>query len=664
MKKIELDQFCQISYAGSLSSSPEEDKLCFVRSVANLDTNQYESNLWLYEKEAGFKQLTYGNSDKGPIWLDNRTLAFFSNRNQASKDDQTRVYTISVHGGEASLFLETCHEISSFKVVDSTHWLVHFTYHPDRFELQQAQNSEGLKEYKSAVEGWKEFEEIPFWSNGEGHTSKQRNALGLLDLETKKIEILTDQLTDVYHYDLHPEKHEVVYIYNCFKNVMSIYNSIGLIDLKTKEKREISHNDAFMHERCQYDPKGQIIMLGTDGKICGLNENAYFYKIDPINDRVELLSKDFDASTGSSIGSDVAYGAGGDSDWLFTDQGMIFSSTQGHSCNLFLLNHEGFISEVTQIDGSIYNFVKMGDAIVFNGLLDHRPMEIFSYTINGIQKLSDFNLGYGDSLFLSIPEPLNYINEDGIQIDGWVVKPKDFNPKRRYPTLLDIHGGPKTAYGSVYFHEMQYWASEGFVVIFCNPRGSDGKGNVFSDIRGKYGTIDYTDIMGFVDHALEKCPWINHEQLGVTGGSYGGFMTNWIIGHTQRFNAAATQRSISNWVTEYGVTDIGYYFVKDQIGVTPWENIEKLWNDSPLKYADQIKTPTLILHSEEDYRCWLPEGLQLFTALKVNQVPSKMVMFHGENHELSRSGKPKNRIKRLKEITEWMKNHLQTKLDE
>ncbi len=663
MKKIDIDQFCQISYAGGLSSSPDEDKLCFIKSIANLDENKYESNLWLYEKEQGFKQLTSGNSDKKPFWLDNEKIAFFSNRKK-EEDDKTRIYSIPVNGGEASLLLETCHEISSFKVLDQSHWLVHLTYHPDRFELQQQQDTEGLKTLKTSVEGWKEFEEIPFWSNGEGHTSKQRNALGILDLETLKVELLTDQLTDVYHYDLSPDKCQVAYIYNCFKNVMSIYNSIGLIDLKTKEKKEINHHEAFMHERCQFDPNGQIVMLGTDGQICGLNENGTFHKIDPQTMTVEKISKDFDASTGSSVGSDVAFGADSGSDWIFTDKGMIFSSTQGHACNLYLLSHEGEITPVTTIDGSIYDYQKMGDSIVFNGLLDHKPIEIFSCTINGIQKLSDLNPGYGESLFLSIPEPLNYVNSEGIEIEGWMIKPKDFNSKRRYPAILDIHGGPKTAYGSVYFHEMQYWASEGFVVMFCNPRGSDGRGNAFSDIRGKYGTIDYSDLMGFVDHALEQCPWINHEQLGVTGGSYGGFMTNWIVGHTDRFKGAATQRSIANWVTEYGVTDIGYYFVQDQIGANPWDNIEKLWNDSPLKYADQIKTPLLVLHSEEDYRCWLTEGLQMFTALKVNHVPSKMVMFHGENHELSRSGKPKNRVKRLKEITEWMKNYLQLSTQE
>ncbi len=139
----------------------------------------------------------------------------------------------------------------------------------------------------------------------------------------------------------------------------------------------------------------------------------------------------------------------------------------------------------------------------------------------------------------------------------------------------------------------------------------------------------------------------------------GGFMTNWIIGHTKRFKAAASQRSISNWISKFATTDIGYFFVEDQQASTPWKDVEKLWFHSPpLKYADKVVTPTLFIHSEEDYRCWLAEGLQMFTSLKYHGVESKLVLFKGENHELSRSGKPKHRIRRLKEITQWFNRHL------
>jgi dipeptidyl aminopeptidase/acylaminoacyl peptidase len=245
-----------------------------------------------------------------------------------------------------------------------------------------------------------------------------------------------------------------------------------------------------------------------------------------------------------------------------------------------------------------------------------------------------------------------------VTIDGWVIKPVDFDVGSKYPAILDVHGGPKTADGDIYFHEMQYWASHGYFVLFCNPRGSDGRGNEFADIRGKYGTIDYDDLMKFTDSVLEKYNNIDKNRLGVTGGSYGGFMTNWIIGHTDRFKAAASQRSISNWVSDFGTTDIGFYFNPNEVGGNPWNNIDKYWEHSPLRYADKVKTPTLFIHSDEDHRCWMGEGLQMFTALKYFGVESRLCLFHGENHELSRSGKPKHRIRRLKEITEWFDSHL------
>ena len=135
-------------------------------------------------------------------------------------------------------------------------------------------------------------------------------------------------------------------------------------------------------------------------------------------------------------------------------------------------------------------------------------------------------------------------------------------------------------------------------------------------------------------------------------------MTNWIIGHTCRFACAASQRSISNWISMAYTTDIGYYFAEDQMGATPWNDMEKMWSQSPLKYADRATTPTLFIHSQEDYRCWLPEGLQMFTALKYHGIPARLCMFRGENHELSRSGKPRHRLRRLNEITEWFEQYL------
>ena len=246
-----------------------------------------------------------------------------------------------------------------------------------------------------------------------------------------------------------------------------------------------------------------------------------------------------------------------------------------------------------------------------------------------------------------------------MEIDGWVIEPINYDPNQTYPAILDVHGGPKTVYGVPFFHEMQLWASEGYFVFFCNPRGGDGKGNEFADIRGKrYGVLDYNDLMEFTDQVLARYPQIDKTRVGMTGGSYGGFMANWIVGHTDRFAAVASQRSISNFISKCLTTDIGYYHNLSAVQADPWNNPEEMWERSPLKYADKCKTPTLFIQSDEDYRCWMGDAIQMFTALRMHGVPTRLCLFHGENHELSRSGKPKHRIRRLREITNWFNQYL------
>ena len=321
------------------------------------------------------------------------------------------------------------------------------------------------------------------------------------------------------------------------------------------------------------------------------------------------------------------------------------------------LDANGRITKLTSSPGSVDGFAVRNGTMLLVRLSPDRLQEVYRLEQDREVQITHFNDWFANERRVVKPDPVTYTN-GGVEIDGWVLKPVDWDPRQKYPAILNIHGGPKTVYGEVYFHEMQYWANQGYFVMFCNPRGSDGKGNDFADIRGKYGTIDYDDLMGFVDTVLAQYPSIDPERLGVAGGSYGGFMTNWIIGHTGRFKAAVSQRSISNWISMANTTDIGYYFVPDQIGADLWENTDKLWDASPLKYAGRVTTPTLFIHSEEDYRCWLVEGLQMFTALKYHGVEARLCMFRGENHELSRSGKPKHRIRRLQEISSWFARFL------
>jgi dipeptidyl aminopeptidase/acylaminoacyl peptidase len=208
-------------------------------------------------------------------------------------------------------------------------------------------------------------------------------------------------------------------------------------------------------------------------------------------------------------------------------------------------------------------------------------------------------------------------------------------------------------------HEFQVLAAEGYAVFYINPWGSGGYTQEYQkDLPGHYGEQDYQDLLEATDYVVKKYPWVDAKRVGVLGGSYGGYMTNWIVTHTTRYKAAVTMRSISNWVSFFGVSDIGWTFGVHEVKGLPWENEEQYMAKSPIRFVKNVKTPTLVLHSDEDWRCPPEQGEQFFVALKYLGVPTKLVKFPGENHELSRSGKPKHREIRLQHILAWFKEHL------
>ncbi|MCG3128734.1 MAG: Dipeptidyl-peptidase 5 [Phycisphaerae bacterium] len=254
------------------------------------------------------------------------------------------------------------------------------------------------------------------------------------------------------------------------------------------------------------------------------------------------------------------------------------------------------------------------------------------------------------------PEPFT-IKSDGHAIQGWLLKPPGFDPRRKYPAILEIHGGPHTQYGYSFFHEMQFLAAKGYVVVYSNPRGSVGYGLKFMNcIHGDWGNLDYRDVTKVADW-IWKLPWIDNQRVGVTGGSYGGYMTNWVVGHTQRFKAAVTQRSVVNMESMFGTSDFGWD-LGWMFGGVPWEKQAAYRRSSPLTFVKNIRTPLLIEHEEEDHRCPIEQAEQLFTSLKVLRRTVELIRFEGESHGLSRGGRPQNRAERLKRIAAWMDKYL------
>jgi len=247
---------------------------------------------------------------------------------------------------------------------------------------------------------------------------------------------------------------------------------------------------------------------------------------------------------------------------------------------------------------------------------------------------------------------------DGNELQGWLLKPPGFDPSKRYPSILEIHGGPLTQYGQFFMHEFYFLAAQGYVVHFCNPRGGRGYGEDHAKaIWGCWGSADYADLMAWTDH-VAQLPYIDPERMGVTGGSYGGYMTVWIIGHTSRFKAAVTQRCVSNFISMWGSGDFNWAFQQELGNKPPFEDLETYWDRSPIKYIGNARTPTLVIHSENDLRCPIEQGEQVFVALKRLGVETEMVRFPGESHGLSRGGRTDRRIVRLNHILRWFDKYL------
>jgi dipeptidyl aminopeptidase/acylaminoacyl peptidase len=666
MENLKLDDFTKYKFLSGVKYSPNGKKAGFIVHRMDVEENCYLSNLWIYdiEKES-YNKLTSFGKETSFIWLnDCENILFPSIRdeNDREKADQgeifTQYYRININGGEAEKAFKIPLKVEAIRQIDENNFLIIGEYNINKVNLNDLEGKEREEQAKK-IKDEKDYEvldEIPFWSNGDGFTNKNRNRLYIYNTEKNLLNPITDEYTNVLNFNLSADKTEIVFIANSYKGKMPLNDDIYIYCIKSGELKKVSPYEYFNYEYVNFMSKETLIFLGSSMKNYGVNENSKFYKMDMKTNETICLTEGKDFSTWDSVGSDSRYG---NSQHILKDGRYIyFITTEMDNSYINRIDENGNIKKITKGKGSVDGFDVINGDVIMIAMRRLKLEELYKIDNEKEVQITDFNGWVIYDKKLSRPERINVETAPGVTIEGWILKPVDFEDGKKYPAILDVHGGPKTVYGEVFFHEMQYWANHGYAVFFCNPRGSDGRGNEFADIRGKYGTIDYDDLMKFTDAVLEKYSFIDKDRVGVTGGSYGGFMTNWIIGHTDRFKAAASQRSISNWISKFCTTDIGYYFVEDQNGATPWNNMGKLWDHSPLKYADKVKTPTLFINSDQDYRCYLAEGIQMFTALKYHGVDARLCMFRGENHELSRSGKPKHRMRRLQEITDWFDKYL------
>ena len=651
MKPIVMDEFCKLKFLSRVSFSPKGTSACLVVTEIDRQKDEYRSCLWL-RRNGRLKKLTSFGKERSFQYLDENTILFPGKREEGDKESiESLWYRLPLDGGEAELAYTFPIPVSELLPLPGGDLLLLGQTFPGYEELYTG-GKKTLAAYQKARKDGADYEEItqiPWWWNGDTFTKGAYTSLFRYDAKRKKLCCLTAENLNVFNLRLSPDKRSAFFLCSPVKPRLPMSGETALcrLELDSGELTRLAEDrDDFV--LIGFEPGESFGLLLAHDNRYGLNTDGDFFRLDYATGEIALYAR-YGESIGSSVGSDIRYG-GGRSVKMVGDT-LYFISTRFDDACLYKLEN-GEISRVTERPGSVDCFDVCGGKILLIALYDMKAQELYD---GAGRQLSRFNEAALRGRYVAQPEALN-VQREGYEVHGFVLKPIDYDPAKTYPVILDVHGGPKTVYGPVFYHEMQLWASRGYFVIFCNPTGSDGRG-AFMDIRGKYGTVDYEDLMAFTDAALAAWPAMDPARLFETGGSYGGFMTNWIIGHTDRFRACASQRSISNWLSFAGVSDIGPDFAADQNAAGLWNDPEKLWWHSPLKYADRVKTPTLFIHAFEDYRCPIDQGYQMFTALVAQGVETKLVCFRGENHELSRSGKPSHRLKRLKEITDWFDKH-------
>lgn len=645
MKKIDIRDFMNYRYPTGMVTAPDGKHGAFAVVNANETDNGYDSCLWVMDLPGGkYRRLTGGGHERAFTWLDDETILFIADREKEYVDkkkegeDWTCFYTIKLHGGEAEFaFAVPYRVVKMCAAKDRIVMGIQYDY--------AKPTPENMKEEKD----YEVFDELPFWANGQGVINKKRLRLACISRTGGEVKFLSPDYENMESFWI--EGTQTLYTGNMTQNMPGEKAALFSVSLEDGTRRELLAQETL---RIDYACilKGRVLVLGSDQKLYGMNENP---KLFAVEDGKPVLISDFDLGCHNSICCDCKFADG--AGIVHDDERIYFITTLRKQSVIGTFDAEGSFEILNHRQGSIHTLDVNGKAVYYTGMRDMGLTEIYCLDGKGERKLTSFNDELLAERCVCPIEEFTYTYK-GVELDGYVMKPADFDPEKSYPAILTVHGGPRATFGPVFFHENQAFANAGYFVFFTNPVGSDGRGNVFGDLSGRYGTVDYEDCMAFTDEVLKRYPQIDEKRLGIMGGSYGGFMTNWVIGHTDRFAAAASQRSISNWISLSMTTDIGYSFDLQETAGDPWTNPEKMWICSPLKYANRVKTPTLFIQSDQDYRCYMGDALQMFSALKYFGVEARMCLFHGENHELSRSGKPLHRVRRLKEMMDWFEKHL------
>ncbi|KOY12945.1 alpha/beta hydrolase family protein [Paenibacillus xylanivorans] len=663
LRGITSEDLFQITWVNDPTPSPQGGQLIYVSRKTNEARDGYSSHLRLLNLEnQKDRPFTSGDKDHAPAWSpDGSQLAFLREH-----EGKTQVWLIATDGGEAQQISHLKHGVSSLLwSPDGLTLLVKSSV--DMSEKNEDETEDSDKKLLQELV----VDRIRMKSDSGGLWNGRRTHLFCVPAEGGEATPVTTGHYDVGDYAWAPDGESIAWIAQLPEegeehNDYTLTNHVYRAKADGTDMQQLTP-EGYSFGRLTYAPDGQSLALLASDRSYGNATLVKLYTLPISGGKPVCLSKDWDVQMNHSLVGDMRS--------HLTNTGPVFSrdgssilclATIEGSVRIARFARDGSHAEyILPDEKEFYQFAELENGQILAAVAAVlSPGDLFLYTqpdevgAKPIQ-LTHSNPQLEEEIQLSTPETFWFDSSDGLRLQGWMLKPAGMMEGVKVPTILEIHGGPHMMYGFTFMHEFQILAAQGYAVVYINPRGGLGYGQQFVNAcRGDYGGGDYRDLMEVMDYALSRYPFIDESRLGVTGGSYGGFMTNWIVGHTDRFKAAVTQRSISNWLSFYGVSDIGFFFTEDQIGGNAWDDTEKLWKHSPLAYVGNVSTPLLILHGEQDLRCPIEQAEQLYVALKRRKQTTRFVRFPGANHELSRGGHPHLRVRRLEHIAGWFNEHL------
>lgn len=714
-RKMTVDDVLKFALTANPKLSPCGGWVVYEQTTIDAKEDAYRTELRLVSTQGGDIRVltTAGSKNSSAAWSpDGSTLAFVSNRAYGAQ-----VWLLPMDGGgEARQLTRFQYGFRSPKWSPdgrTVYGLVEVERNQSVKLIDPEVSSKEVKEANEKAD--EEFEKSPkpitrlrYKDDGEGWRRDRYQQLVAVDVATGEVRQLTDGPWHVGPYAVSPDGQHVAFVSNrtvdpdltwWVSDVHRVSTAGGLVE---------SLAEGLAAQSLSYSPDGAwLAVLGEGAAWTEFKSAAHtdLFVLPANGGDVRQLSAEFPDTLSHTNLSDVAASLETvPPTWSKDGEFIYVLSTREGRCEIVRFaagvsvkgadNGEGFGAGVAATvvvggDRDIYGFSFDGkDTFILSYGTPTNPSIIALANITGVQtverqsrdlteamapqgapffpanetRLDDSNVKLLSEVETVNPEAFFYTSQDGWQVEGWVIRPVGLQPGQKAPVLLEIHGGPQLNYGYMMFHEMQWVAAQGYAVVYSNPRGGMSYGQAFANgIRHHYGEGDAADVMNGLDAALNQFDFLDGTRVAVTGGSYGGFMTNWLVGHTNRFFAAVSQRSISNWISFFGVSDIGPLFCAEQHDIERIDEVEKLWKISPLAYVGNVQTPLLLIHSEKDLRCPIEQAEQFFTGIKSRGGEVEMFRIPNASHGLSRNGKPSLRTARLNAMFGFINDRLPPK---